>query len=60
VDWCNPESVRDNLMFSDFIVTLTGIANISAATVHAYKRYKAGVRISCSFIFGHVIEKITL
>lgn len=42
VDWCNPESVRDNLMFSDFIVTLTGIANISAATVHAYKRYKAG------------------
>lgn len=41
-EWCNPESVRDNLMFSDFIVTLTGIANISAATVHAYKRYKAG------------------
>uniref|UniRef100_A0A7S2H7D9 Potassium channel domain-containing protein n=1 Tax=Helicotheca tamesis TaxID=374047 RepID=A0A7S2H7D9_9STRA len=41
-DWCNPDSVRDNLMFSDFIVTLTGIANISAATVHSYKRYKAG------------------
>jgi len=41
-EWNNPKSVRNALRFSDMIVTLTGISNVSAATVHAYKRYKYG------------------
>mmetsp|Transcript_557 Transcript_557/g.1713 ORF Transcript_557/g.1713 Transcript_557/m.1713 type:complete len:323 (+) Transcript_557:1220-2188(+) len=41
-DWNNPKDIRNALRFSELIVTLTGISNVSAATVHAYKRYKYG------------------
>lgn len=40
--WNNPKSVRNALQFTDLIVILTGISNVSAATVHGYRRYKYG------------------
>ena len=41
-DWNNPNDIRNALSFSDLIVTITGISNVSASTVHAYKRFKYG------------------
>ena len=41
-DWNNPHDIRNALQFTDLIVTLTGISNVSASTVHAYKRFKYG------------------
>mmetsp|Transcript_34396 Transcript_34396/g.69450 ORF Transcript_34396/g.69450 Transcript_34396/m.69450 type:complete len:539 (-) Transcript_34396:3704-5320(-) len=41
-DWNNPNDIRNALRFTDLIVTLTGISNVSASTVHAYKRFKYG------------------
>ena len=34
--------IRSKLEFHDLIVTIAGISNVSAVTVHAYKRYKIG------------------
>ena len=41
-EWANAESIRNALQFTDIIVTLIGISNVSASTVHAYKRFKFG------------------
>lgn len=41
-DWFTPDVIREKLEFNDLIVTVAGISNISALTVHAYKRYKIG------------------
>eukprot|EP00574_Skeletonema_japonicum_P005377 CAMPEP_0201721260 /NCGR_PEP_ID=MMETSP0593-20130828/5970_1 /ASSEMBLY_ACC=CAM_ASM_000672 /TAXON_ID=267983 /ORGANISM="Skeletonema japonicum, Strain CCMP2506" /LENGTH=475 /DNA_ID=CAMNT_0048212035 /DNA_START=32 /DNA_END=1459 /DNA_ORIENTATION=- len=40
--WFSPDVIRQKLEFNDLIVTVAGISNISALTVHAYKRYKIG------------------
>ena len=40
--WFRPDVIREKLEFHDLIVTVAGISNISALTVHAYKRYKIG------------------
>jgi len=40
--WFTPDIIREKLEFHDLIVTVAGISNISAVTVHAYKRYKIG------------------
>merc|ERR1712087_746601 len=40
--WFDPEVIRRKLEFEDLIVTVAGISNVSAVTVHAYKRYKIG------------------
>jgi len=42
VEWTNARDVRNALQFTDLIVTLVGISNVSAVSVHAYKRYKFG------------------
>eukprot|EP00577_Skeletonema_sp_RCC1716_P009816 CAMPEP_0113407288 /NCGR_PEP_ID=MMETSP0013_2-20120614/19966_1 /TAXON_ID=2843 ORGANISM="Skeletonema costatum, Strain 1716" /NCGR_SAMPLE_ID=MMETSP0013_2 /ASSEMBLY_ACC=CAM_ASM_000158 /LENGTH=664 /DNA_ID=CAMNT_0000293193 /DNA_START=212 /DNA_END=2206 /DNA_ORIENTATION=+ /assembly_acc=CAM_ASM_000158 len=40
--WFRPDVIKEKLDFADLIVTVAGISNISALTVHAYKRYKIG------------------
>mmetsp|Transcript_15361 Transcript_15361/g.36825 ORF Transcript_15361/g.36825 Transcript_15361/m.36825 type:complete len:697 (+) Transcript_15361:176-2266(+) len=40
--WFDPDIIRSKLEFHDLIVTVAGISNVSAVTVHAYKRYKIG------------------
>lgn len=40
--WFDPEIIRSKLEFHDLVVTVAGISNVSAVTVHAYKRYKIG------------------
>lgn len=40
--WFDPEIIRSKLDFHDLNVMVTGLSNISAVTVHAYKRYKIG------------------
>ncbi|KAL7493482.1 hypothetical protein ACHAWT_006030 [Skeletonema menzelii] len=40
--WFRPDVIRQKLEFNDLVVTIAGISNISALTVHAYKRYKIG------------------
>mmetsp|Transcript_8269 Transcript_8269/g.15478 ORF Transcript_8269/g.15478 Transcript_8269/m.15478 type:complete len:546 (-) Transcript_8269:135-1772(-) len=35
-----PEKIRRKLDFQSLVITVSGISNISACTVHAYKRYK--------------------
>jgi hypothetical protein len=41
-NWFDPDVIRSKLEFHDLIVTVAGLSNISAVTVHAYKRYKIG------------------
>jgi len=41
-NWFDPDVIRTKLEFHDLIVTVAGISNVSAVTVHAYKRYKIG------------------
>ena len=41
-NWFNPDVIRSKLEFHDLIVTVAGLSNVSAVTVHAYKRYKIG------------------
>ena len=41
-EWFQPDVIRTKLEFNDLIMTVAGISNISALTVHAYKRYKIG------------------
>lgn len=41
-EWRDPATLRSCLNFKELIVTLTGISNISASTVHAYKTYQFG------------------
>lgn len=40
--WFDPDIIRSKLEFHDLIVTVAGISNVSAVTVHAYKRYMIG------------------
>jgi hypothetical protein len=40
--WFVPDAIREKLDFHDLIVTVMGISNVSAVTVHAYKQYKIG------------------
>lgn len=40
--WFDPDIIRSKLEFHELIVTVAGISNVSAVTVHAYKRYKIG------------------
>lgn len=40
--WFDPEKIKKKLEFNDLVVTVAGISNVSAVTVHAYKRYKIG------------------
>mmetsp|Transcript_35434 Transcript_35434/g.60199 ORF Transcript_35434/g.60199 Transcript_35434/m.60199 type:complete len:565 (-) Transcript_35434:225-1919(-) len=35
-----PENIRRKLEFESLVVTVAGVSNVSASTVHAYKRYK--------------------
>lgn len=35
-----PDKIRRKLDFQSLVVTVTGVSNVSACTVHAYKRYK--------------------
>ena len=44
-DWFDPEVIPSKLEFNDLVVTVAGISNVSAVTVHAYKRYKIGVSL---------------
>lgn len=41
-EWFEPHIIRQKLEFNDLIVTVAGISNVSALTVHGYKRYKVG------------------
>lgn len=41
-EWFEPRRIREKLEFNDLIVTVAGISNVSALTVHGYKRYKVG------------------
>ena len=41
-NWFDPDVIRSKLEFHDLIVTVAGLSNVSAVTVHAYKRYKIG------------------
>ena len=41
-EWFDPKIIKKQLEFNDIIVTVAGISNVSALTVHAYKRYKIG------------------
>jgi len=41
-NWFDPDVIRTKLEFHDLIVTIAGISNVSAVTVHAYKRYMIG------------------
>jgi hypothetical protein len=38
----HPTIIQEKLDFEDLIVTVAGVSNVSAVTVHAYKRYKIG------------------
>jgi hypothetical protein len=38
----HPNIIQEKLDFEDLIVTVAGVSNVSAVTVHAYKRYKIG------------------
>jgi len=40
--WFDPDVIRSKMEFHDLIVTVAGISNVSAVTVHAYKRYMIG------------------
>lgn len=40
--WFDPDVIRSKLDFHDLVVTIAAISNVSAVTVHAYKRYKIG------------------
>jgi hypothetical protein len=55
-NWLDPDVIRSKLEFHDLIVTVAGLSNVSAVTVHAYKRYKTGdVLIGFNFaplVFG--------
>ncbi|KAL3775946.1 hypothetical protein ACHAW5_000895 [Stephanodiscus triporus] len=55
-NWLDPDVIRSKLEFHDLIVTVAGLSNVSAVTVHAYKRYKIGdVLIGFNFaplVFG--------
>lgn len=46
-EWFDPEVIPGKLEFNDLVVTVAGISNVSAVTVHAYKRYKIGVSSTC-------------
>jgi hypothetical protein len=39
-EWFEPQIIREQLEFNDLVVTVAGISNVSALTVHGYKRYK--------------------
>lgn len=39
-DWLEPAKIRRKLDFQSLVVTVAGVSNVSACTVHAYKRYK--------------------
>ena len=41
-NWFDPDTIKSKLEFNDLIVTVAGLSNVSAVTVHAYKRYKIG------------------
>ncbi|KAL7512346.1 hypothetical protein ACHAXN_009417, partial [Cyclotella atomus] len=41
-EWFEPQIIREQLQFNDLVVTVAGISNVSALTVHGYKRYKIG------------------
>lgn len=41
-NWFDPDIIRTKLEIHDLIVTIVGLSNVSAVTVHAYKRYKVG------------------
>ena len=41
-NWFDPDIIRSKLEIHDLIVTVVGLSNVSAVTVHAYKRYKVG------------------
>jgi hypothetical protein len=38
----HPTIIQEKLDFEDLILTVAGVSNVSAVTVHAYKRYKIG------------------
>ncbi len=38
----HPHVIQEKLDFEDLILTVAGVSNVSAVTVHAYKRYKIG------------------
>mmetsp|Transcript_1806 Transcript_1806/g.3052 ORF Transcript_1806/g.3052 Transcript_1806/m.3052 type:complete len:679 (+) Transcript_1806:263-2299(+) len=38
----HPHLIQEKLDFEDLILTVAGVSNVSAVTVHAYKRYKIG------------------
>ena len=42
LEWFDPAKIKKRLEFNDLVVTVAGISNVSAVTVHAYKRYKIG------------------
>jgi hypothetical protein len=57
-EWFEPHIIREQLEFSDLVVTVAGISNVSALTVHAYKRYKIGeylVQNSCYVVIIHFL-----
>ena len=57
-NWFNPDVIRSKLEFHDLIVTVTGLSNVSAVTVHAYKRYKIG-DVLIGFNFAPIVFRDT-
>uniref|UniRef100_A0A7S2W0H6 Uncharacterized protein n=1 Tax=Eucampia antarctica TaxID=49252 RepID=A0A7S2W0H6_9STRA len=39
-DWCTPKDIRGNLNFKEILVTISGISNVSAATVYNSYTYR--------------------
>ena len=57
-NWFNPDVIRSKLEFHDLIVTVAGLSNVSAVTVHAYKRYKIG-DVLIGFNFAPIVFRDT-
>jgi len=47
----SPSKIRKKLDFQHVVVTVSGLSNLSASTVHAYKRYKLEGKLSLNLSF---------
>jgi hypothetical protein len=55
-EWHSPQGYRDRIRFNDLLITLTGISNVSAASVHATKRYQLS-DVLMGFDFAPIMYK---
>ena len=47
----SPERIRKKLDFQSLVVSVSGVSNVSASTVHAYKRYKTEGKLYMSYSY---------